>query len=441
MATHTLLSDNSFASSRTSVTTESISPAANKLITLMIATRSNTSDPDPVVPSVSGCGLTWEAVVSEMNAAKIRVSIFRALGASPTAGALTINFTTNVVAGAWEILQWSGTNVSGTNGSGAIAQSAGAHIDVADNSLSIPLSPAVSEADTLYAAVYANRLIDISPDSGWTEVAEIDITSKSNTVATQEHVGSDVSATFGFSASTTGAAVAIEVKDSSAFDSITDLTVVRNSDNGDTEADLSWTAVSGATTNAVHMSTSSNFTPSVDTLVATLGNVSSYTVQDLVGSTRYYFRVLPGNGTETGNSNLVNLVTAPPRPSDLEAIGVSTDQVNLTYTRNSSLEFGFNIYALEAGNTNYTRIATIDPGSSSFLVEGLKDDDTDYSFYVTAFDNTGESGPSNVATATTLAEFQAPLIVFSNIVSAMIPAPTLPGSVVTDSVTAITTIE
>lgn len=103
--------------------TGSHSPTANRLQLIDI----QLSDTNPVLaPTVTGCGLTWvaEGTGVEYDTAGTRHAIFRfrALGASPTTGALTITATEAMSGCGWSWSEYAGIDTSGTSGSGAIVQ-------------------------------------------------------------------------------------------------------------------------------------------------------------------------------------------------------------------------------------------------------------------------------------------------------------------------------
>lgn len=103
--------------SKTSYSTASITPSANKLILLWIASYSSNAP-----SSITGNGLTWVLVDSRLAA--YGVALYRAMGASPTTGAITINYASSPTRLTWGVAEFSGVDTSGTNGSGAIVQSA-----------------------------------------------------------------------------------------------------------------------------------------------------------------------------------------------------------------------------------------------------------------------------------------------------------------------------
>jgi hypothetical protein len=122
-AYHLLAGYSSTAAS--SYTTSSISPTANRLVLLSLATTVVSGT--PAVPvSVTGCGLTWQLVTSKTNTwdTATMLMVYRAMGSAPTAGALTIAFGANQSSCCWSVEEFSGTDISGSNGAGAIVQTA-----------------------------------------------------------------------------------------------------------------------------------------------------------------------------------------------------------------------------------------------------------------------------------------------------------------------------
>ena len=110
-----------------SSTTASVSPTSNNLVLLTITSRTGITA-NPNQPTATGLGLTWVAVNSVVydttSSSRKRITTLRALG-TVTPGTITIDFggqnQTHVY---WSVDQVSGIDTSGTNGSGAIVQSA-----------------------------------------------------------------------------------------------------------------------------------------------------------------------------------------------------------------------------------------------------------------------------------------------------------------------------
>lgn len=122
-----LTSDKS-AISASSFNTASISPSVNNLLLLTCAAR-RTDSTQPVAPTVTGNGLTWvkvnEIYFDTDSTSRKTLFVFRSLGPSPSSGVVTMDYGTQTITQTtWSVDQFSGIDISGTNGSGAIVQSA-----------------------------------------------------------------------------------------------------------------------------------------------------------------------------------------------------------------------------------------------------------------------------------------------------------------------------
>lgn len=123
-----VIAPNRSSTDASSYNTASGSPGANKLQLLAVGSI-NLGSVNVNQPTVTGCGLTWVAIASSNydtgGSNRGRVTLFRAMGASPSSGALTIDFggqdQTNCE---WSWIELDGVDTSGTDGSGAIVQSA-----------------------------------------------------------------------------------------------------------------------------------------------------------------------------------------------------------------------------------------------------------------------------------------------------------------------------
>src|SRR6266581_4342833 len=161
-----------------SVPTQSIAPGANRLILAWILTTDNQT---PDVPTLSGNGLTWVLVgLTYWNPSgpyfQDSITLFRAMGASPTAGGVTISYSSGQQSIAWSIVDFSGVDTSGTNGSGAVVQSATGTDDAAGPSgLTITLPSAIGSGNATAGGFgNANALTySISPGAGYTAFSEI----------------------------------------------------------------------------------------------------------------------------------------------------------------------------------------------------------------------------------------------------------------------------
>lgn len=102
--------------------TASVSPSPDALV-LTSVVSSLASEPDP--PSgATGNGLTWVQVATvAYHTDDRRVTVFRAMGASPSAGAITVTWAESQTSFQWSVVECTGVDTSGTDGSGAVVQS------------------------------------------------------------------------------------------------------------------------------------------------------------------------------------------------------------------------------------------------------------------------------------------------------------------------------
>jgi hypothetical protein len=92
---------------------------------------------------------------------------------------------------------------------------------------------------------------------------------------------------------------------------------------------------------------------------------------------------------------------APAAPSNLTATAVSSSQINLTWTDNSTNEDGFKIERCQGSScTSFSQIATVGANVTSFQNTGLSASTT-YRYRVRAYNAGGDSGFSDIASATT----------------------------------------
>ncbi len=156
------LTNGVYAGSNSSQATASITPTANALI-IATLTVTNPNNP-PNNPTVSGNGLTWvqiATVTSAVSGGGTRQTQYRAMGASPSTGAITIDLagqSFNELR--WSIDQFAGVDTSGTNGSGAVVQSATNTQTGNNSSFSITLGAFSNVANVTYGTCGMN---DFSP--------------------------------------------------------------------------------------------------------------------------------------------------------------------------------------------------------------------------------------------------------------------------------------
>ncbi len=115
--------------------------------------------------------------------------------------------------------------------------------------------------------------------------------------------------------------------------------------------------------------------------------------------------VTDDDGATGSTSSVVTvsaLPSAPAAPTNLTASSVSRSQINLTWTDNAGNETGFRIERCKGSTcTNFTLIATVGANIKTYANTGLTKNTT-YRYRVYAYNTSGNSGYSNIASATTL---------------------------------------
>jgi hypothetical protein len=169
-----LTAGNSRVNSRV-CTTASIAPAANALVTVAVLGHNGTTAAPS--PTVSGGGMAaWTQVATVtfdgVATPHKRLTVFRALSASPGSGPLRITFTTMEANCEWIVSQWTGVETSGTNGGNAIAQAASARGDNVTG-LVVTLGAFATTGNVAYGTFGVRRsTAGITPGAGFTEIAE-----------------------------------------------------------------------------------------------------------------------------------------------------------------------------------------------------------------------------------------------------------------------------
>ena len=173
--------------------------------------------------------------------------------------------------------------------------------------------------------------------------------------------------------------------------------------NGVSQIDLAWTDNASDESNfkIERHSGDGNFAE-----IATVGaNVTGYSNTGLSASTTYTYRVRASNGNgDSGYSNEAAATTddpptAPADPSGLTATANGSSQIDLSWSDNSNNEDGFKVQR-HSGDGNFAEIATLGADVASYNDIGLNAETT-YTYRVFAFNNEGDSGFSNEASATT----------------------------------------
>ena len=209
----TVLTSGYSATPGTVFTTASISPAANALIEIEILSGDGGADAR-VPDSVTGAGLNFDNVVGVLNDGTYNfLNKRRALSASPSSGVITITFPITHEACGWIIKEWTGVDTSGTNGSGAIVQSA-------SNFQNTPLVTAGSvtlasfgSANNAASACFAvNKIGAITQEAGYTELADFEIVGWDTRLESEWKIGEDTSPSCSWDVAGKYGGLAVEIK-------------------------------------------------------------------------------------------------------------------------------------------------------------------------------------------------------------------------------------
>lgn len=174
--TQTALTSGFSGTNASSYTTDSITPSADKLIRLAVASRRG-SNP-PATPTVSGNGLTWVQIATVaynvIGTEVSRLTTFRAMGASPSSGQITIDFGGETQTSCcWSVSEFGNVDTGGTNGSAAVVQSATNRGDDNTGTVTVTLG-AFSSADNATDGAFAQATNDtFGPGTGFTEIHDV----------------------------------------------------------------------------------------------------------------------------------------------------------------------------------------------------------------------------------------------------------------------------
>lgn len=151
--------------------TASITPTAGRLILAAVFLSYTTS----ATPTLTGNGLTWTLVATTTTATARELSVFRAMGAAPTAGSVTIATTGTSPTGClWTITEFAGADTSGTNGSGGIV---GTNIvnarPASATSISQAYPSAITAGNQTFAAIGGTLAQTVTPGAGWSSLGQI----------------------------------------------------------------------------------------------------------------------------------------------------------------------------------------------------------------------------------------------------------------------------
>jgi uncharacterized lipoprotein YddW (UPF0748 family) len=176
-----------------------------------------------------------------------------------------------------------------------------------------------------------------------------------------------------------------------------------------TQVNLTWVDNSSNETNFVVARSATSGGPYAD--IATLAaNTTSYSNTGLTANTTYYYVVRAtnsgGSSANSAQASATTLPNPPAAPGSLAATAVSSSQINLTWTDNSTNETNFVVARSTTSGGPYTDVVTLAANTTSYSNTGLTASTT-YYYVVRATNTGGASANSNQASATTQASIPA----------------------------------
>lgn len=197
-------------------TTSSVTPTADALQFLTVTSKINTST-EPNEATATGNGLTWEKVGASYHdtggTSRKKTTLLRAMGASPTSGAITIAFggenQDNV---AWSLTELSGVDTSGTNGSGAIVQVV-TNISASTTSHSVTLAAFSSTSNATWGSFGSGggTGVAMTAGTGFTLIDDLD-SADILSQGTEFRADNDTTVTLTTDNATTSGGIAVELK-------------------------------------------------------------------------------------------------------------------------------------------------------------------------------------------------------------------------------------
>lgn len=208
----TALTSDSDGTTGSSATTASVAPGANRLQLLHVHAHPAGG---PAYATVTGCGLTWESVDQhnyDVSGGDTQM-LYRAMGASPSSGALTIDFGTgnDQLEICWSLAECDGVDTSGTNGSGAVVQAVKA--SGSSTAPAATLAAFGDAANATYGAVVGGSAgWPLAGGSGFTELHNFQGPTVGLLTLSEFRADNDTSVDASAGASTTWGVIAVELK-------------------------------------------------------------------------------------------------------------------------------------------------------------------------------------------------------------------------------------
>lgn len=195
--------------SATSFNTASISPSSNKLVVLTVG---NKFAGVPNTPTATGNSLTWTQIATRRSSSdtSLRITMFRAMGASPSSGAITIDFAGQTQANCeWSATEFGNVKTSGTNGADAVVQEADNDASGTATGITVTLGAFANANNATHGVVITNTSLGITAGSGFTELGN---SASNQTIESEWKNSSDTSVDWSWASSSNAVdAMAIEI--------------------------------------------------------------------------------------------------------------------------------------------------------------------------------------------------------------------------------------
>lgn len=195
------------ATDATSYATASISPSANKLVLVTVFSEAGTAS----APTVTGASMTWTQIDTQAQSGR-RVTVFRSLNASPGSGALTIDFGANTQDNImWTVEEFTGMDITGTNGSGAIVQVTKNTVS-GGTALTVTLAAFSNVNNATYGAFGIGVSTTSTAGSGFSKVGDQGVGNNRMTTEFKDTNDTSVDITWADIATDDSGGIAIEIK-------------------------------------------------------------------------------------------------------------------------------------------------------------------------------------------------------------------------------------
>jgi fibronectin type 3 domain-containing protein/lysophospholipase L1-like esterase len=169
------------------------------------------------------------------------------------------------------------------------------------------------------------------------------------------------------------------------------------------QINVSWTDVAGET--GYRVERSPNGTTGWATAGTTAQDVTSFQDTGLSPSTTYHYRVVAtneaGDSSPSGTASATTFGVPPAAPTGVTATPLSTTEIEVAWTDVAG-ETGYRVERSPNGNSGWSQVGTTGQNVTTFQDTGLSASTT-YFYRVVATNSAGDSAPSSVVSATTMA--------------------------------------